>query len=312
MMKTQLLIHPEELSIEWIRRAVSLGVDVLGVHPVGGPHARESMFALLEQLKTPEFRALLDAAAEAGLEIEYELHAGSFLVPQELFAEHPDYYREDEKGDRSTDHNFCPSSADMLNLVVENAITVAKQLYRSSHNYYFWLDDTKHGDCHCPLCRDLSPSDQQLLVMNRILAGLRQFDPDAKLAYLAYFKCIQPPQVITPDAGIFLEYAPFEKNTSVSVREQSIGEELDRLLTVFPGENAKVLEYWYDNSLFSNWKKPPKRFIPDNRLICDDLSFYKEKGMCYLSSFACYLGKDYTDLYGEPDLSAFQNEGSTP
>ena len=36
-MKTQLLIHPEELSREWIRRAISLGVTVSGIHPVGVP-----------------------------------------------------------------------------------------------------------------------------------------------------------------------------------------------------------------------------------------------------------------------------------
>lgn len=305
-MKTQLLIHPEELSREWIRRAVSLGINVLGIHPVGGTHACESMSDLLTRLKTPEFRVLLDETSDAGLEIEYELHAGSFLVPQNLFEEHPDYYREDENGQRSTAHNFCPSSAPMLDLVVQNAVELAKQLYRSSHNYYFGLDDTKRGNCHCAKCRRLSPSDQQLLIMNRILAGLRQYDPDAKLAYLAYFHCIQPPQVIKPATGIFLEYAPFEKNTAISVREQPIGEELDRLLTVFPQEDAKILEYWYDNSLFSNWKKPPKQFVPDNARIRDDLAFYREKGMQYISSFACYFGKDYTDLYGEPDLSAFQ------
>lgn len=194
----------------------------------------------------------------------------------------------------------------MLELVVQNAAALAKQLYRSSHNYYFWLDDTKRGNCHCAKCRRLSPSDQQLLIMNRILAGLRQYDPDAKIAYLAYFHCIQPPQAIKPATGIFLEYAPFEKDTAISVREQPIGEKLDRLLTVFPREDAKILEYWYDNSLFSNWKKPPKRFVPDNARIRDDLAFYREKGMQYISSFACYFGKDYTDLYGEPDLSAFQ------
>lgn len=228
------------------------------------------------------------------------------MAPQNLFEAHPDYYWEDENGQRSTAHNFCPSSVPMLELVVQNAVALAKQLYRSSHNYYFWLDDTKHGNCHCTKCRGLSPSDQQLLVMNHILAGLRQYDPDAKIAYLAYFHCIQPPQAIKPATGIFLEYAPFEKDTAINVREQPIGEEFDRLLTVFPREGAKILEYWCDNSLFSNWKKPPKRFVPDNARIRDDLAFCREKGMQYIFSFACYFGKDYTDLYREPDLSAFQ------
>jgi hypothetical protein len=140
------------------------------------------------------------------------------LAPQNLFEAHPDYYWEDENGQRSTTHNFCPSTAPMLELVVQNAAALAKQLYRSSHNYYFGLDDTKRGNCHCAKCRGLSPSDQQLLVMNHILAGLRQYDPDAKIAYLAYFHCIQPPQAIKPATGIFLEYAPFEKDTAISVR----------------------------------------------------------------------------------------------
>ena len=70
-------------------------------------------------------------------------------------------------------------------------------------------------------------------------------------------------------------------------------------------EDAKILEYWYDNSLFSDWKKPPRRFTPDNSLIRDDIAFYRDKGIPYISSFACYLGKDYEALYGEPDLSAF-------
>lgn len=304
-MKTQLIIHPEELSREWIRRAVSLGVDVLGLHPVGGSRAKESMTALLAQLKTPAFRALLDEAAESGLEIEYELHAGSFLVPQDLFSEHPEYYRENENGERTADYNFCPSSPEMLDTVVRNAVSVAKQLYRSTHRYYFWLDDTKNGDCRCARCRALTPSDQQLLIMNRILAGLRQFDPEAKLAYLAYFNCLRPPAKVTPDSGIFLEYAPFERKSTVPAREQTVEEELEPLLTVFPASDAKILEYWYDNSMYSGWKKPTKRFVADNALIRDDLAFYRQKGLTYLSSFACYLGRDYTALYGEPDLSAF-------
>ena len=62
-MKTQLLIHPEELSEHWIERAAGCGVDVLGIHPVGGGLAHESLADLLRRLETPEFRTLLDKAA---------------------------------------------------------------------------------------------------------------------------------------------------------------------------------------------------------------------------------------------------------
>lgn len=304
-MKTQLLIHPEELSEQWIERAAGCGVDVLGIHPVGGGLAHESLADLLRRLETPEFRTLLDKAAEKGLQIEYELHAGSFLAPRDLFANHPEYFRETSAGVRSADVNFCPSSPEMLDIVAQNAGKLAAKLYRSTKNYYFWLDDKKDGACHCPRCRSLSPSDQQLLVMNRIVKELRKTDPEARLAYLAYFQCILPPKQIKPAPEIFLEYAPFEKDMKVRGSQSPVGKELNDLLHIFSPEDAKILEYWYDNSLFSDWKKPPRRFTTDNSLIRDDIAFYRDKGIPYISSFACYLGKDYETLYGEPDLSAF-------
>lgn len=306
-MKTQLLIHPEELTDKWIRRAAGLGTDVLGLHPVGGRSACNSLKALLDMLETPDFRALLDRAAEKGLAIEYELHAGAYLAPRELFAEHPEYFRECE-GERRADMNFCPSSHEMLEIVARRAAEVANKLYRSTHNYYFWLDDGKEGACHCPRCRELSPSDQQLLVMNRILGELKKTDPEARLAYLAYYGCMAPPEKVKPAPGIFLEYAPFEKDMKARVSEEPVGRELDALLKVFPAEDAKILEYWYDNSLFSNWKKPPARFLPDNALIADDVAFYRKRGIEYISSFACYLGADYEALWGEADLSAFDKK----
>lgn len=304
-MKTQLIIHPEELSLKWIDRAVALGVDVLGLHPVGGRHAHESLEALLQRLETPEFRALLDTAAQKGLEIEYELHAASYLAPRGLFAAHPEYFREAD-GVRTECGNFCCSSPEMMEIAAKNAAELAKKLYRSTHRYYFWLDDRKDSECTCPLCRGLSPSDQQMLVMNRLLAELRKTDPEAELAYLAYYKCVTPPETVKPDEGIFLEYAPFEKDMKARVGEEPIGRELEALFRVFPKEDAKILEYWYDNSLFSGWKKPPKLFAPDNSLIADDLAFYRGKGAQYISSFACYLGEDYEKLYGEADFSAFR------
>lgn len=307
-MKTQLLIHPEELSDKWMHRAAALGTDVLGLHPVGGKHACGSLMALLNALETPAFRASLDRAAKMGLDIEYELHAGSYLAPRELFAEHPEYFRECE-GERRADVNFCPSSEEMLEIVARRAAELAGKLYRSTHNYYFWLDDSKKSACHCPRCRELSPSDQQLLVMNRILAELKKTDPEAKLAYLAYCGCMAPPERIKPAQGIFLEYAPFEKDMKARVCEEPVGRELDALLRVFPAEDAKILEYWYDNSLFSNWKKPPVQFLPDNALIAADVAFYRARGVEYISSFACYLGADYEALWGEADLSAFDKRG---
>lgn len=298
---TGLLIHPEEISRKWIDKLSDGGIDVLGIHPVGGYRAHINLAAMLEDMKKESFRDLIDYAKEKGLRVEYEMHCGSFLMPRGLFDEHPEYFRVNSEGIRTNDMNFCPSNEDALRIVSERARNLARSLYGSSDNFFFWLDDKKDSHCHCEKCSELSASDQQLLVMNRILKEIRKDNPDAKLAYLAYFNTSEPPKKIRPAKGIFLEYAPFERDmkkdsSEVSQKEKDLQ---DELLSTFGKKDSKVLEYWYDNSMFSDWKKPPKKFVPDYSMIERSVIYYKEKGFENISSFACYLGKDYDELYGD-------------
>ena len=69
-----------------------------------------------------------------------------------------------------------------------------------------------------------------------------------------------------------------------------------------------MLDYWLDNSLYSGWKKPPKEFREDRDVIAADFKYYRALGIHDLATFACYLGEDYIELYGEPDISAFAAE----
>ena len=305
-MKSQLIIHPEELSRKWIDRMADAGIDVMGIHPKGGKRAPIFLAEMTEKLKTPEFRALIDYARGRGLQVEYELHAASFLLPRALFAKKPELFRMNERGERTAELNFCVSNAEALRIVSENAVKLAEALYGSSQNFYFWLDDAKNSACLCPQCRTLSPSDQQLIAVNAMLRALRARFPSARMAYLAYAESMSPPQNTKAENGVFLEYAPMEKYKGESPSLAEAEEKaLPALLEFFGKDGAKVLEYWYDNSMFSAWQKPPKRFSPNGAAIARDARFYRETGFEYLSSFACFLGEDYEKLYGEADISPF-------
>ena len=142
-------------------------------------------------------------------------------------------------------------------------------------------------------------------ILNRMLSRLKEDNPKARLAYLAYFECILPPKKIAPDADIFLEYAPFERDFHRPLREDAQSEPILDLLSVFGKENAKVLDYWYDNSLYSNWTKPPKEFFLEGEVMREDFAFYRSLGFLDFSSFACYLGADYEELFGEVDVLPF-------
>ena len=308
-MKNGMIIHPGELSKKWIDRLADAGIDTLGIHPEGGGDAPKTLARLLELLKTPEYRALIDYARSRGLGIEYECHAAGYLMDKSLFDSHPEYFRMNSDGERTPDWNFCVSNPDALSLFAKRAAELALALYGSGKDFYFWMDDGRGIHCNCPKCRALSPSDQQYIALRAAIGEIRRHIPDARMAYLAYIDTIAPPTFSHSDSGLFLEYAPFEKYTARGEdREVRIAREkamIAPLLDYFGKDGAKVLEYWYDNSLFSRWKKPPARFVLDEEAMQRDVREYREMGFARASTFACFLGNDYEELYGEADILPF-------
>ena len=308
-MKCSMLIHPEELSTEWIDRLADAGIGTIGIHPWGGNEAVASIKELLERIKTSEFRALIDYAHTRGVSVEYELHAAGYLLPRELFYTHPEFFRTDEKGNKTNEGNFCISNADALDLVSKCAADLALSLYGSEHRFYFWMDDGHCKECHCPKCKAFSPSEQQMIALNAMLKEIKKHIPDASMAYLAYMDTVVPPYKVRMEDGIFLEYAPFEKYTAKGENSAELisreKEMLVPLLKYFEKTPKKVLEYWYDNSLFSGWKKPPARFVLNREAMLKDIKEYRALGFDCVSTFACFLGKDYEELYGSVDITPF-------
>jgi len=302
-----LLVHPDEFTDRWVDRAVEISLDALYVHPAGGVNADRSLTDLLALLEQPAFRARIDRARAKGIDVGYEMHAASWLLPRELFDTHPEYFRMDKDGKRCRNVNFCFSDETAMDIAAKRAVELAGRLYGSSHKYFFWLDDVNGGGCSCETCRRYSESDQQLRFANRIVTELRKTIPDAKLCYLAYFATVNPPEKIAPAPGVFLEYAPYGRDMEHPIAGQdgwqtkSIGPLLEKLGRA----DARVLEYWFDNSLLSEWKKPPKKFVPRPSVVRSDLAFYRGLGFEDIASFACYLGDDYERLWGDPDVTAF-------
>ncbi|MCQ2399118.1 MAG: hypothetical protein MJ072_01260, partial [Clostridia bacterium] len=80
---------------------------------------------------------------------------------------------------------------------------------------------------------------------------------------------------------------------------------LKNLLDFFGKKNSKVLEYWMDNSLFSNYEKPPKPFHLESSVMKEDVAFYDSLGFETITSFGCFLGEDYEELHGAPPVKEY-------
>lgn len=304
-----ILIHTAELSEKWTQRICSSTLSVFGLHPVGGGKANESMEDLIR--REPILRPRLARIEAAGIAVEHEMHALRWMLPADLFAEHPDWFRMDEKGERVADYNLCSSNKDALEYLSERAALVAKILPASSHRYHFWIDDVRHAFCHCAECRRYSVSDQAMIMYNAIVRGLRRTDPLAKQCYLSYHATLEAPQTVTPEEGIYLEYAPMDRDFAAplsdgdNAKNRSQVAVLPDLFACFGHADATACEYWLDNSMYSRYTKPPKPMVYNAAVTEADLAFYEEKGFAAATTFGCYLGDDYEEVNGEPPVREY-------
>ena len=305
------IINPEDLNERLIRRLSDAGINELGIHSGGGRRAPELIEKTLLWHKQERTQALFALAADLGICVEYDEHALRIMLPSSVFSAHPGFFRMDAQGNRTPDFNLCPSDPEALEYVSKGAEKLAEALNTPSHRYAYWIDDVTDAACHCEKCRRLKPADQALMITNAVIRGLRRRDPQAITGFLAYNDAMDVPEHTLPEEGVYLEYAPINRDSDVpigdpcSAKNRSETAKLKDMLSLFGTENARVLEYWIDNSRFSNWTRPPKKLNFRADVMKRDVDYYYQLGFRDMTSFACFLGNDYEALYGEAPIKEY-------
>lgn len=280
----------------WMEYMQMADLNLLGIH---GFNDDESLPKLRSFLESNEGISLINECEKQHVELEFETHALHLLLPRDLFDEHPEYFRMDENGVRRKDFNMCFSSAGAYGEIEKNIDSIVKWLKPTTNRYFFWTDDVSNGYCHCDSCIKYSESDQALIYENRLLKMLRKRNPPATLAHLAYNNTWKAPVKIKPAEGIFLEYAPIDRDVSKPLPDEHITNLKNNLL-LFDINKAHVLEYWIDVSRFSGWKKDSLVKIPWNKQNCErDIELYYSLGIRSMTSFGVWINNDYLNNYGE-------------
>lgn len=300
----KVIIAWEDLTLDWASLAHKAGLTTLGITVAEGVKSSE------------KWQKFLKDCRKYNIEIEHDQHAMGQLLPRNLFEKNPEMFRMNEKGERVPDYNCCAHSAPALKIIRENVVKDMELNKSTTGRYFFWLDDGGER-CFCPLCKDYSDSDQALIIENEIVKALKQEDKRNTLAHLAYQRTIKAPEKVKPEEGIFLQFAPFQrtwnfpithptaKREDVDIKNADYIEHLENNLKVFPVETAEVLEYWLDDSLFSDWKKPAVKLPWKKEIFQQDVEAYAKRGIRQIVSFAVYIDQDYANKY--QDIS-FINE----
>ncbi|HUQ65529.1 MAG TPA: DUF4838 domain-containing protein [Flavitalea sp.] len=300
------LIVDDILSLNWPLLANDANLTTIGISVIP---SEASKF-----IRSDKGQQFLSDCKKYHIQVEYELHAMNDLLPRNLFDKNPEMFRMNKDGIRVSDFNCCPNSKNALEVISENAVRYAETLHSTTGRYFYWIEDGKPM-CYCNHCKELTDSEQALLVENRIVKALRQKWEGSSLAHLAYLNTLSAPVKIQPEDGIFLEFAPINRSWAKPLRDKKaiiehnywkdltvlrhgeIMDKLDENLRVFPVSTAQVLEYWIDVSLQSGWEKPAKKLEWYPKICSSDVEDYTKKGIQHITTFAVYVDEDYKNSY---------------
>jgi hypothetical protein len=297
--KRGVVVYPSDLTSvgckEWVEMAKDADLNVIGLH---SDTRLETLPKLKAFLESEQGKVFLAECKEYNINVEYEQHILMELLPRNLFEEHPEFFRVDKKGKRNGDYNMCFTSEEAMEIVKKNAVEIAHWIKPTSHRYFFWTDDVQLY-CNCAECSKYSPSEQVLLYENAILKALKKYDPKATVAHLAYVETVLPPKKVKPLPGIFLEFAPIQRDYAKPL-DAELAVHLKNNLEIFPPETAHILEYWLDVSMFSNWERDNLVKVPCNKQeIRRDVELYEELGIKSITTFGAWINDDYMQKFGE-------------
>ncbi len=119
------------------------------------------------------------------------------LVPDALYATHPEYFALQPDGTRSTDH-VCLSHPDVLAVAVENARTAIRDCPRDSKYIHIGQKDNQNY-CRCEACEALyerygTVSAVTILFTNAFADALDEEFPDFTFTFYAYLETDTPPE----------------------------------------------------------------------------------------------------------------------
>jgi len=289
----------------WKQRITESGINLIGIHAAT---FNEPLDTLKEFVQSPLGQEFLKMCKKMKVDVEYELHVLQLILPRSEFDLHPEYFRQGQSGNRNRMYNMCFTNEDAYAVIKTQIADLMSWMRPTTHRYFLWPDDVKGTFCHCSECSGYSPSEQALIYENRILEMIREYDPKATLAHLAYNQTMPAPVKVKPADGIFLEFAPINRDYTLPVSAE-LKSRLEDNLKVFPASTAHILEYWLDESMFSSWKRSDLVPLPFSEQDCRrDINFYRNYGIKSITTFATWLGASYQSKYSSA-LWAFKGYG---
>ena len=237
-------------------------------------------------------REIFREVKKRGMIFEFGGHQAQNFLPRTMFEQHPELFSERD-GRRTAAGNLCATNPQAQRILCEG---VKKFLDRNPgiDILHFWFEDAVEGSwCSCERCRQLTPVQQQDLIVRTVAEFIKPYHK-TRLDLLLYHDTITDIDRIREEKGCLGTFAPRERCYRHGIGDDSCAnnrfyaEGLVNAVGIF-GRNTEVFEYYSDVILFSK----TKTVLP--RVIAEDLEWYHAKGVDKICDLA--FGKYSLDAY---------------
>lgn len=162
--------------------------------------------------------------------------------------------------------NLCMTNHDALNAFGNNVVNYIKENPDTEY-LHIWLADGNHNFCECENCKDLTPADQYINLLNHLDKRLTDAKIKTKLCLLMYEDLFWPPQtkvLKNPDRFVLM-FAPIHRTFNQSYNEI---EEAENIPEFNLNKTTAPKDIETNMAFLREWKKkvPCDSFVYDYHL----------------------------------------------
>jgi len=169
-----------------------------------------------------------------------------------LFQKHPEWFGQDANGKRHSEKGWvlCTSNSAAVDYLTNNFIAYVKDR-PEIEIFDFWPPDGAKW-CECAECAKLgTPSDRQAILVKHVKEAVKPSRPDLRIEVLAYHTSVMPPEHVTLDPDVLLDFCPIGQHFDKQINDPSDQQNADY---------AKSLQAWRakftgDISVYSYYRK---------------------------------------------------------
>ncbi len=118
----------------------------------------------------------------------------------------------------------CHSNPTVRDLILGDIVAYARE-HPEVDIIHFWLGDGWNNHCECVACREISPSDWYVRLLNELDDRLTAAELSTRIVFLIYFDLLWPPAVEQPRASkrFLLMFAPITRTYSAAYAASADG-----------------------------------------------------------------------------------------